>query len=153
MARSKGKHRVEQFRERQGAAIVAEFRLGAIAFAVYFLQDSGSAVEVGQTGDSAQLRAGAERHHDARFAAHQAGHLQLMAGAHGAVYETDGDLAIGHAFYILLFEIQGDGPEDDIHGGGHVQDLLAKIQHGLLAAAARGAPVERNLGFHATSIR
>ena len=52
------------------------------------------------------------------------------------------DRAVRHRLDVLVLEVHGHRPEDDVDRGDHVEDVLGQVDDGLLAAAAGGAPVE-----------
>ena len=56
-------------------------------------------------------------------------------------------LAVGHLLHVADLAVGGAGPEHDVEGRGHVEDLLVDGQHGDFAAAARGRPVDRQLAL------
>ncbi len=61
-------------------------------------------------------------------------------------------LAVGHLLDVADLAVDGAGPEDDVEGGGHVEDLLVDRQDGDLAAAAGGGPVEGQFAFGLLSL-
>ena len=97
---------------------------------------------VGKSGDAAGVRAGAVGDHHEALAAEHPGHLLLFGGSDGAVDQGGSDGAVRHGLDVLAFEVHCDGPQDDVHGGGHFQQPFGEVHDGFLAPAAGGAPVE-----------
>ena len=114
---------------------------------INLLEDRLPVPEVGQAGNAAEVGAGAEGEQQLRLGSQELDDLLLLGGAHGAVDEGGEDLAVRHRLDVRALEVERHGPEDDVDGRGHVEDLLGEVDDRLLAAAAGGAPVEGDLGF------
>ena len=110
-------------------------------------EDPPAIVDVGQPGDAAFVAQEPKATRTLDFPAQQLGHVLLFAGADAAVEQADVDAAVGHALHVADLGIDGDGPEDDVEQGGHVEDLLVDRQHGDLATAAGRGPVQRQFAF------
>ena len=109
------------------------------------VEDVLALVQVGEAGDAAKHRAAAERDHRGGLAPQQPGHLLLLRRADGAVDERRRQLAVVQRLDVLALEVERDRPERDVHELDDGQQVLAEVDHGLLAAAAGGAPVESDL--------
>ena len=105
------------------------------------------AKKLASPGNASQVRARSEGHQQLRLAAQQFGHLLLLRGADGAIQECRQDGPIRHLLDIVAFEVERHRPEHDVHGRNHIENPLRQVDHRLFAAAAGGAPVERDLGF------
>ena len=93
-------------------------------FEINILQDAFPVEQIGQTGDSAQMRTRSEREQQSGFPSQQPRHLFLFGGANSAVQEGRCDRAIRHRLDILSLEVQSYGPEDDVNRGNDVQNGL-----------------------------
>ncbi len=102
--------------------------------------------QVPEPDDAAHLRAGPEGDEDLRLAAEQLRPLVLLAEPHGAIHERDVDAAVGDRFDVAPLEVEGHRPEDDVDALEQRAEPLAEVDDRLLAAAARGVPVEGELG-------
>ena len=102
-------------------------------------------IRFARPGNAAHVRARAEGHQELALLAQQLGDVLVLAVADRAVEERQVELAVGHRLDVLVLAVHGDGPEADVGDLGHVEDELVGVEHGDVAAAARGAPVERDL--------
>ena len=69
----------------------------------------------------------------------------VLGVAHRAVEEGEVELAVLHRLDVVVLAVDGDRPQADVGGGGDVEDELVGVEHGDVAAAAPGAPVQRDL--------
>ncbi len=93
-----------------------DFRVGVV-------EDLLLGVQVGQAGDAALAGTRAEGDQHLRLASEQLGHVLLFAGADTAIEQAHVDLAVRHPFDIADFAVRDAGAEDDIEGGGDVEDF------------------------------
>src|SRR5512139_74090 len=79
------------------------------------------------------------------------GDLFMLAVADAAVEEAQQDRAIFHCPDIFVLGVHRHRPKHHVEVGIHIQNLLANVEHGDFAAAARRRPVHREFGFCVSS--
>ena len=124
------------------------------AVAVDFVEHALRVSEIGQPRDAAQLRADAEGHHQLRLPPETGAPSPTARVVRTApLMNVTAMEPSSMASTSFSLKSSATGQKTMSTASSDVQDLLREIQHGFLAAAAGGAPVERDFGFHATSIR
>ena len=78
--------------------------------------------------------------------AQQLGDVLVLGVADRAVEDREVELAVGHRLDVVVLAVDGDRPEADVGGRGHVEDELVGVEDRHVAAAAGCAPVERDSG-------
>ena len=103
--------------------------------------------EVRKTGNAAHVGARTEGDHELALLPQEFRDVLVLGVADRPVEEGEVELAVRHRFDVFVLAVDGDGPQADVRGGRDVEDELVGVEHGDVAAAAPGAPVERDLKF------
>jgi hypothetical protein len=59
--------------------------------------------------------------------------------------QDDVVVAVRHGLHVVVLEVHGTGPEEEVDRLDDIQDLLVNVQQGHVAAAAACAPVDSDL--------
>ena len=148
-------HHVPQLRQGKIMAVVLPFErgpgLGVVdhrrRFLIDVAEDLLARELVGQTGDAAQVGAGAVGNQILALAAEQAGHLLLLAGADGAIEQRRHNGLVRHRLHIGLLEVHRAGPQHNVNRLDHAKDVFREVHDSFFTAAAGSAPVEAYFGF------
>ncbi len=103
--------------------------------------------QVGERRDAAFVGARTKGHQHLGLLPQQPGHLFVLGIADRAVEEAEVNVAVRIVAHIGVLEICRHRPEDDVKDRVDVQNMIADVEDGDLAATAGGCPVHAKFGF------
>jgi hypothetical protein len=99
-------------------------------------------VEIAQSRDPSQVGTGSIGYQDLGFLPEQVCQVFIFTVPDGPVVKGHIDFLVGHGLHILVFCIQGYGPEYQVRRRYHIKKFFMHIQHGYATTSAGSPPVD-----------